>query len=76
MFANLYSMCRCFPPGPQYPPVAVALIPNNGKRLLKDIYKHHVHFAQDGHPILGIKIISGASDEVAAPELATQKHDG
>jgi hypothetical protein len=57
-------------PGPQYPPIVIALIPNNGKETAEDIYKYHVTLLKMAAE-LGIKIITGASDGAAA-ELSAQ----
>jgi hypothetical protein len=57
-------------PGPQYPPIVVALIPNDGKESAEDIYKHHITLLRMAAE-LEIKIITGASDG-AAPELSAQ----
>lgn len=57
-------------PGPQYPPIVVALIPNNGKETAEQIHQHHMKLLKMAAQ-LGLKIVSCAADG-AAPELAAQ----
>lgn len=57
-------------PGPQYPPVVVALIPNNGKETAEDIHKYYMKFLKMADQ-LNMKIVSSASDGAAA-ELSAQ----
>lgn len=57
-------------PGPQYPPIAVALIPTNGKETAEQIHQHHMKLLKMASQ-LGLKVISCASDG-AASELAAQ----
>lgn len=57
-------------PGPQYPPVVVALIPTNGKETAEEIHQHHMRLLKMAAQ-LDIKVIACASDG-AANELAAQ----
>jgi hypothetical protein len=57
-------------PGPKYPPVVVALIPNNGKETAEQIHEHHMKLLKMATQ-LHIKVISCASDG-ASNELAAQ----
>lgn len=57
-------------PGPKYPPVVVALIPNNGKETAEEIHVHHMKLLKMAAQ-LNIKVISCASDG-ASNELAAQ----
>src|SRR6266852_2518242 len=57
-------------PGPQYPPVVVALIPTNGKETAEEIHQRHMRLLKMATQ-LNIKVIACASDG-AANELAVQ----
>ena len=57
-------------PGPQYPPVVVALIPTNGKETAEEIHQNHTRLLKMAAQ-LDIKVIACASDG-AANELAAQ----
>lgn len=57
-------------PGPQYPPVVVALIPTNGKETAEQIHEQHMKLLQMAAQ-LDIRVISCASDG-ASNELAAQ----
>jgi hypothetical protein len=57
-------------PGPQYPPVVVALIPTNGKETGEEIHQNNMKLLRMAGQ-LDIKVITCASDG-AASELAAQ----
>jgi hypothetical protein len=57
-------------PGPQYPPVVVALLPTNGKESAVQIHNYYMKLLKMADQ-LDLKIISSASDGAAA-ELSAQ----